>query len=315
VNKNMQLTSASSDPVTTVYFDGACPVCRREIAHYQSLVGGGARAWVDAANCPAEALGPGLDRSAALQRLHVRLPDGQLVHGADGFAALWRTLPNWAWLGRLAQARPVRPLLALAYEVFLRVRPLWRTAPPRQADASSLGESLPAVLRADLRSDHAGEVGAVSIYRGILAVSRDVELRAFALRHVATEAEHQRLIESWLPPGQRSRLLPAWRVAGWVTGALPALFGPRAVHATVAAVEQFVLHHYAAQLAWIDAAPAQPLLTQLRQDLAACQADEQAHRDEALALQGDPALPWVGRLWTTLVGQGSAFAVALARRF
>lgn len=38
---------------------------------------------------------------------------------------------------------------------------------------------LPASLVADLRSDHAGETGAVVIYRGILAVTRDA---GFAVR-------------------------------------------------------------------------------------------------------------------------------------
>lgn len=170
-------------------------------------------------------------------------------------------------------------------------------------------------LIADLRSDHAGEVGAVAIYRGVLAISRDAGLRAFAQRHLLTEARHQRVIECWLPGPQRSRLLPGWRVAGWLTGALPAMLGPRAVYATVAAVEVFVDQHDADPLRRIDAAPAHALLPLLRRDLADCQADECQHRDEALARQGDrPVSAWL-RGWTLLVGRGSAVAVALARRW
>ena len=45
---------------------------------------------------------------------------------------------------------------------------------------------LPAALLADLRTDHAGESGAVMIYRGILAVTRDAGLRHFAQAHLAT---------------------------------------------------------------------------------------------------------------------------------
>ena len=89
------------------------------------------------------------------------------------------------------------------------------------------GDKLPAWVFADLRTDHAGEVGAVCIYQGVLQFARDPMLRAFAEHHLATEQKHLRLIAGWLPPAQYSRLLPLWRLAGFLTGALPALFGAR----------------------------------------------------------------------------------------
>lgn len=102
---------AMPSPLLTVYFDGACPVCRREITHYQRQPGADACAWIDAAFCPADALGPGLDRASAVPRFHVRLAGGRLLRGAPGFAALWRVMPGWRWLGRLGQAwrRPLWP--------------------------------------------------------------------------------------------------------------------------------------------------------------------------------------------------------------
>jgi ubiquinone biosynthesis monooxygenase Coq7 len=45
----------------------------------------------------------------------------------------------------------------------------------------------PEWLIAELRSDQAGETGAVAIYDGILAVTRNSDLRAFAEHHRATE--------------------------------------------------------------------------------------------------------------------------------
>ena len=65
-------------------------------------------------------------------------------------------------------------------------------------------------LLAELRSDHAGEYGAVIIYDGILAVSRSPEIRAFAAEHRATEAEHLAFMENFLPHEQRTRLLSGW---------------------------------------------------------------------------------------------------------
>jgi 3-demethoxyubiquinol 3-hydroxylase len=177
---------------------------------------------------------------------------------------------------------------------------------------------LPATLIADLRTDHAGETGAVMIYRGILAITRNAAVRHFASAHLATEAGHLAAIEPLLPPRQRSRLLPLWRIAGWLTGALPALFGPRAVYATIEAVETFVDHHYAEQIESIkqqDPAGTQPPLQALRALLQTCRTDEVAHRDEAaalLTLAGQaPALAL--RVWVWLVGTGSRVAVKICR--
>ena len=290
----------------TVYYDGACPLCSREIASYRRRSGAETIDWIDVARCNPEALGPGLERDAALARIHVREPDGTLVDGAAAFAALWQRLPAFAWLGRIAHRPLVLPLLEYAYSAFLRTRRLWRTP----------DEALPRALVADLRTDHAGEAGAVMIYRGVLAVSRDAAVRGFATRHLYTESRHLASIEAVLPARQRSRLLPLWRAAGWLTGALPALVGPRAVYATVEAVETFVDRHYAEQIERIDRAEAShrdPAVDAVRALLAACREDELAHRDDAA--QRLTAPPGVAlRLWSWLVGAGSAAAVRVSRK-
>lgn len=311
---------ASPGKTLTVYFDGACPVCSKEIAYYQRQAGAQACDWVDASSCSEPALGPGLSREAALGRFHVRHADGSLTSGMAGFAAMWRVFPKTAWLGRIASFGPMPLLLDQAYRVFLALRPLWRPAP--QSVALS---QWPDSLVKELRSDHAGEVGAVQIYRGMLAVTRDPALRAFAEHHLATEQAHLSTVESHLPAAQRSRLLPAWRMAGWLTGALPAFIGARVAYATVAAVETFVNQHYADQLVLIDSllAPAPGTdsvdaelatrLAALRIDLERCRLDELQHRDEAL--KAGAANGVLVNLWTGLVGRGSASAVALARWF
>ncbi|HQT62565.1 MULTISPECIES: demethoxyubiquinone hydroxylase family protein [unclassified Acidiphilium] len=177
------------------------------------------------------------------------------------------------------------------------------------ATVAGVADEVPGLI-GDLRSDHAGETGAVAIYRGILAISRDPAVRHFALAHLATEQEHLARLGALLPRGQRSILLPIWRVAGWLTGALPALVGPRAVYATIDAVETFVDHHYEEQVRKLpDHGPGGAL----RALLVACQADEVEHRDQARAA----AIAGPGRLtlgWQWLVGAGSALAVLAARR-
>ncbi|MEJ2534686.1 MAG: demethoxyubiquinone hydroxylase family protein [Gammaproteobacteria bacterium] len=167
----------------------------------------------------------------------------------------------------------------------------------------------PALVR-DLRSDHAGEIGAVEIYRGILAVSRHPAVRDFARHHEATEREHRAFFDRWLPPRARTRARPLWRAAGWVLGAVSALFGPRAVFCTIAAVETFVDDHYRAQ---VDAMAAAPQLAPLRDVLAGFREEEIAHRDDAAGrVTGGAGLP--ARAWGAVVAGGSALGVVLARR-
>jgi 3-demethoxyubiquinol 3-hydroxylase len=186
----------------------------------------------------------------------------------------------------------------------------------RRSDAAG---SLPAALLADLRTDHAGESGAVMIYRGILAITRDAGVRHFAHEHLATEVGHLAKIEPLLAPWQRSRLLPLWRIAGWLTGALPALVGPRAVYATIEAVETFVDQHYAEQIETIDRhdpGRVHMQLPALQALLHACRDDEITHRDEAATLfaQGSKPPSMALRAWVWSVGKGSRVAVRICRR-
>jgi len=172
----------------------------------------------------------------------------------------------------------------------------------------------PKWLEGDLRTDHAGETGAVWIYKGILSVSKDRRVRAFAQSHLQTELKHLHDIEGILEPRLRSRLLPLWRFAGFITGALPSLFGANAVFRTIEAVETFVDTHYSEQI--LRLSPVEDLdknLAIVRAILLDCRADEIAHRDEArFSARGSASK--IIRFWCTLVSQGSQIAVACARQ-
>lgn len=302
-----------SEPLTVLY-DGACPLCTREIAHVRKLSHpGSALHFVDISAEGDASCRYAAERPALLARFHVELGDGSRLDGASAFVAMWSRLPGWRWAARLARLPGALLLLEWAYRGFLRVRPGMQAWARRWDAAPSASPALSVHLQREMRSDHAGETGAVFIYRGLAAVARwrgNAELLAFAQRHEATEAEHLRLVESWIAPAHRSRLLGPWRLAGWLTGALPALAGPRAVYATIAAVETFVDQHYQQQIDHIrqHGAPDGLLTLLLR-----CQADELAHRDEAAALALGPASAAL-RAWCALVGAGSAAAVTLARR-
>ena len=95
-----------------------------------------------------------------------------------------------------------------------------------------------------------------------------------------------------------------------MTGALPALVGPRAVYVTIQAVETFVNQHYDDQ---VRALASMPALAKLLQVLLECQDDEVAHRDQAAAALEQKKTGLLLHFWSVLVGAGSRAAVAVCR--
>ena len=123
----------------TVYFDGACPLCSREIATYRRMDGADSLRWVDITQVTAQELGGDLTREQALARFHVRDEQGRLVSGAAGFVTIWRRLPGLRWLAWLAARPPLKWLLEPAYRVFLRFRPWLTRSVVRAATTDATG--------------------------------------------------------------------------------------------------------------------------------------------------------------------------------
>jgi predicted DCC family thiol-disulfide oxidoreductase YuxK len=112
---------SSEQPALTIYFDGSCPLCRAEIAHYRRQDGATQLCFRDVSQ-PDE-IDPDLAREQAMARFHVRRSDGQLVSGAAAFVSIWRLLPRWRWVAGIAALPGMMALLECAYRVFLPARP------------------------------------------------------------------------------------------------------------------------------------------------------------------------------------------------
>lgn len=110
---------------TSVYFDGGCPICTREIGFYQRQDGANNIDWVDVSRCEEAALPKGVSREAAMARFHVANATG-LTDGAPAFIQLWCALPRFRFIGRVLSIPPIPTLLNWAYAGFLRVRKVWR---------------------------------------------------------------------------------------------------------------------------------------------------------------------------------------------
>ncbi|RZO74689.1 MAG: demethoxyubiquinone hydroxylase family protein [OM182 bacterium] len=147
-----------------------------------------------------------------------------------------------------------------------------------------------------LRSDHAGELGAVNIYKGILWCARDPAVVAFANCHLEVESKHLASVESLLIPKHRSTLSPLWVVAGRALGLMAVVGGKNFLFSTIASVEEFVVEHYKQQLPFFSGT-VQDLLKEMM-------ADETTHREDAAHRSSRRHM-----LWEILVKKGCGLAV------
>lgn len=134
-----------------------------------------------------------------------------------------------------------------------------------------------------IRVDHAGEYGAVQIYRGQKAVFSRIEGKAHAAKLIAEmeagEQEHLRTFDRLIAERhvRPTLMAPVWRVAGFGLGAITALIGEEAAHACTEAVEEVIEEHYGDQgreLGGVDG-ELQHLVEKFR-------AEEIAHKDTAV---------------------------------
>jgi ubiquinone biosynthesis monooxygenase Coq7 len=134
-----------------------------------------------------------------------------------------------------------------------------------------------------LRVDHAGELGAVSIYRGQRAVLGEApgreRIQGQLAEMEAHEAEHLARFDRLLNERRvrPTALAPVWRLAGFAVGAGTALLGEKAAHACTEAVESVIEEHYAGQVAELSA-----LEPELAAELEQFRQEELFHRDLAV---------------------------------
>jgi len=97
-----------------VLYNGKCPICAAEIAHYQRYATTRALPlrFVDLHDTDLTAWT--LTEAQAGRRLHVRR-GGQLYSGVDAFIELWSELPRYAWIARLVALPGLRQVCGWGY--------------------------------------------------------------------------------------------------------------------------------------------------------------------------------------------------------
>lgn len=95
-------------------YDGACPLCRREIALVRRLTSKNKVAFVDVHTLAPEHYPPGKNQADLLLDLHLVWPDGHIDQGLDANVRLWRQTP-FGWLWRVFDLPLVRPMAHWTY--------------------------------------------------------------------------------------------------------------------------------------------------------------------------------------------------------
>jgi 3-demethoxyubiquinol 3-hydroxylase len=165
-----------------------------------------------------------------------------------------------------------------------------------------------------LRVDHAGEYGAVAIYKGQLAVFKRQQGReriTAQLEEMAgQEQDHLDAFDKLLASGRvrPTAMSPIWNAAGFALGAATALLGEKAAHACTEAVESVIEEHYGDQVAELEAAGEKDLAAKLSK----FRDEEIAHKDLAAA-EGASQAPGYPVL-SALISAGCRLAIRISEK-
>lgn len=85
-----------SDASYIVFFDGGCPLCSREIAHYRGLQAFGAINWLDVSVAGVDLASYGITQDQAMRRFHVMDAEGTCILAPT---VLWRFGHNFLAIG------------------------------------------------------------------------------------------------------------------------------------------------------------------------------------------------------------------------
>ncbi|WP_150629394.1 thiol-disulfide oxidoreductase DCC family protein [Pseudomonas fluorescens] len=106
----------------TLYFDGTCPLCAREIIILRRHAAENRLLCVDINNADFDANALGFTFEQMQASLHASFADGHWVKGLDATLWSWRAAGLGVWATPLTWPA-IRPLLAVGYRLFCRLRP------------------------------------------------------------------------------------------------------------------------------------------------------------------------------------------------
>jgi len=106
-----------------VYFDGECPLCRREIDFYRKRSRGEKITWINIEDGTFDGSTIGLTKKILKARFHVVKDDTTVFSGGYAFLQLWSFIPLFSWVTKILDKSFFPSLLDKLYDLFLIMRP------------------------------------------------------------------------------------------------------------------------------------------------------------------------------------------------
>lgn len=108
--------------VITVFYDGKCGLCAREINYYRKIAPKGIFDWQDITQFADGLKKEGISLSQGLKLLHAKDDNGQLHVGVDAFILIWRQLKRWRILAVIVALPIIRQTANFTYRAFAEWR-------------------------------------------------------------------------------------------------------------------------------------------------------------------------------------------------
>ncbi len=105
----------------TIFYDGACGICRKEMERYRAKDKNGRLSFVDVNRQGFDAQLEGLDPQKALDYIHARDAKGKIVRGAEAFIWIWLAC-GYKVLPLLARLPLIKQAARVFYKLFARYR-------------------------------------------------------------------------------------------------------------------------------------------------------------------------------------------------
>jgi len=107
-----------SPSVISVFFDGKCNLCSKEIDYYQRIAPKNTFNWVDITKTPGELDKFEIKLSDGLRLMHVADSNGNIFTGVDAFIIMWKQIKYWKFLGLFVSLPIVKQIANLLYQYF-----------------------------------------------------------------------------------------------------------------------------------------------------------------------------------------------------